>query len=331
MEHRPWVPTTPDARELLLCFNPSAGSGSRHGQVAAIEAELVRSGYQVRSTSDLAEIQELASRMYEKGNLRAALACGGDGTASLIRNRVPLEVPLLPIPTGTECLLGRYLGQDTEPMTVRDTLDHGVVINLDLGRANNGRGQSQYFLMMISVGFDAAVARQLHLGRRGNIRRLSYLQPILRTIRSYEYPEIQLYCDHDPREIDPKQNGEPVRCRWLFGFNLPLYALGWQLAPQASGTDGRLDVCTFERGSLIDGVRYLWHVLRRSHHRLADSELTCGKRFRIEAAGGGEVPYQIDGDFTGFLPVEVEVIPSALRLLVRPEVAEKLGFTKPEV
>jgi diacylglycerol kinase (ATP) len=319
MDRRHWLTTANDARELLVCFNPSAGARSRHEQVAAIETELVRAGYHVHSTADAAKIGELAAQMHCSGQLRAVLACGGDGTAALVRNRVPLEVPLLPVPTGTECLLGRYLEQLAKPEAVRETLDRGVVIQMDLGRAGG-----RYFLLMISAGFDAAVARRLHEHRRGNISRLSYLQPILHTIRSYEYPEMQLYCDDDPR-----QNGEPVRCRWLFGSNLPLYALGWQFAPQASGTDGRLDVCTFRHGSLFDGFRYLWHVLWQSHHRLPDTELTRGERMRIEAAGG-DVPYQIDGDFVGTLPVEIEMLPGALRLLVMPEVAQKLGFTPPE-
>jgi diacylglycerol kinase family enzyme len=116
----------------------------------------------------------------------------------------------------------------------------------------------------------------------------------------------------------------------LFGFNLPLYALGWQFAPQACGTDGQLEVCTFERGSLFDGVRYLWHVVRQSHHRLSDTKLTRGRRLRIEASGG-DVPYQIDGDFVGMLPVQIEAIPGGLRLLVLPEVAAKLGFTTPQI
>ena len=52
-----------------------------------------------------------------------------------------------------------------------------------------------------------------------------------------------------------RARGEPLRCRWLFGFNLPLYAVGLPIAPQAVATDGLLDICTFARGSL-------WSVLR---------------------------------------------------------------------
>jgi diacylglycerol kinase (ATP) len=314
-----------DATELLICFNPSAGSRGRHAQVAEIQAELIRGGYSVQSSTSTSEITELATKGSESGRLRAVLACGGDGTARLLRRHVPLEIPLLPVPMGTECLLSRYLEQSALVEAVYQTLDRGVIVDLDLGRVRDSQANDDYFLMMISAGFDAAVIRRLHADRRGHITRFSYLQPILQTIRSYEYPEMRLYYG------DAAESGrEPDRCRWLFGFNLPLYALGWQFAAHASGIDSQLDVCTFQHGSFLDGVRYLWHVVRQSHLHLPDMEMTRGQRLRIEGTDGAEIPFQLDGDFAGVLPVELEVLPAALRLLVMPHVAEKLGFGSPE-
>jgi diacylglycerol kinase family enzyme len=136
---------------------------------------------------------------------------------------------------------------------------------------------------------------------------------------------MRLYCDAN---VEPRRN--PVCCRWLFGFNLPLYALGWQFAPQASGTDGRFDVCTFRAGKLFHGLRYLWHVLRQRHCELADAEMMSGSRLRIECADGIEIPFQLDGDYAGVLPVDVEVLPSALKLLAMPAAAERLGFVAPD-
>jgi diacylglycerol kinase family enzyme len=176
---------------------------------------------------------------------------------------------------------------------------------------------------MISAGFDAEVVRLFHQRRRGNITRLSYVQPTLEVIRSYRYPELQVYCGASPSEA------EPLRCRWVFGFNLPLYARGWKVAPDAVATDGQLDVCTFERGSVGNVGRYMWHVIWGSHLRLSDAKLSRSERMRIEAADGSDVAYQVDGDLGGSLPVDVDVLDGGLRLLVMPEVAERLGFQLP--
>jgi len=273
----------------------------------------------VRLIYDLAELGELAAQGQATGLLRAVVSVGGDGTASVVRNHVPLEVPLVVVPMGTENLLGRYVGQSTDPPSVCRTVEQGVNIALDLGRAGN-----KYFLLMISIGFDAEVVRVLHAARRGNISRGAYVLPLLRAMRGYTYPEMRVYCDD---ALD--DSGQPAACRWLFGFNLPLYALGLPIAPQADGRDGQLDLCMFRHGGIWNVARYLWHVKRGQHARLADTTTLRCCHFRVEADNPASVAFQIDGDVGGVLPVNVEVIGGGLRLLVSSSTARRLGFVLP--
>ena len=312
----------PNARSLLVSFSPLAGARSTEHRARDVVSTLESAGYHVRATSNLCELQDLAAQWQATGDLRCVLACGGDGTAAVVRNHTPLDVPLLLVPLGTENLLGRYVSQSASPAAVLETVEQGVVIALDLGRCRSDATGERYFLTMISAGFDAEVVRRLYERRRGNITRRSYVQPTLAAIRSYEYPEMRLYC-HD----DPATGSQPLRCRWVFCFNLPLYACGWQIAPQADGIDGLLDVCTFHNGSLRHVAWYLWHVMRRSHLQLTDARLTRGRTLRMEAATPNSVPFQMDGDFGGMLPVDVDVLPGKLRILVMPHVAQRLGFS----
>jgi diacylglycerol kinase (ATP) len=314
-----------DAKRVLISLNPRAGARARHAHVDEIEQALVAGGYEVQVTTHLAQLAEWAATGWQEGRVRAVVSVGGDGTASVVRSHVPLEVPLLPLPLGTENLLARYLAQKPDPAAVRQTLDDGVTIELDLGKAEGGQAGGRLFLLMISAGFDAEVIRRLHADRTGNITRVSYFLPTLRTIRDYEYPELQLYCGNDAAS-----RGAAMKCRWIFGFNLPLYAVGLPIAPQATATDGLLDVCTFERGNLWGMLRYLWHVWWRRHGTLSDVALTRSGRFRLEAAGRTDVAYQLDGDFAGTLPVDVEVLPGQLRLFVSRATAGRLGFALPE-
>jgi len=323
MEHLAALWPDPKALSVIVSYSPHAGPRPIERRAIEIAGELERGGYEVRLTQDLGDLEALAAHWGESGKLRAVVACGGDGTAAVVRNHTPLEVPIVVVPLGTENLLGRYLRQPASAAAVRNTVDQGVVIGLDLGVVRRGdrANVSQYFLMMISAGFDADVVRRLHQRRSGHITRLSYIQPTLEAIRSYEYPELQLYC-----RDGSAQPTEAIRCRWAFGFNLPLYARGWKVAPDATGTDGLVDICTFERGSLVDGMRYLWHVMRETHQNLADARITRGRAFRIESAGRDNVAYQLDGDYAGTLPVDVELLPGQLRVLVMPDMARRLGF-----
>src|SRR5207249_3430853 len=103
------------------------------------------------------------------------------------------------------------------------------------------------------------------------------------------------------------------------------YARGLPFAPRACGTDGRLDLCTFGRGSFFSGMRYLMAVLRGRHDRLADCTLRQVTGLRVEA--DEPVPFQLDGDFGGYLPLDMEILPRRLTLVV-PEAWRKKSMAE---
>jgi diacylglycerol kinase family enzyme len=176
---------------------------------------------------------------------------------------------------------------------------------LDAGQANG-----QLFLLMLGCGFDAEVVRRIHADRTGNITHFSYFKPILDSIRHYSYPELRITALEAPPDSPPKE----VRAAWAFVANLPRYAAGLAIVPDADGTDGCLDVCTFKEGSFLSGLMYLAGVVTGQHRSWSDCVTLRARQLRIEA--DVPVPYQVDGDPGGYLPVEIQVVPQRLTLLV---------------
>jgi diacylglycerol kinase family enzyme len=262
-----------------------------------------------RTVAHLDELSRAVAEGAQNGTLRAVVAAGGDGTAALVVNHTPPGVPLALLPLGTENLLAKHLRITAVPEQVCEIIQQGACVQFDAGQAND-----RVFLLMVGVGFDGDVVRRLHARRTGHIRHLSYTKPILASIRSYSYPELRVYC-HDSDQQEP---GEPrVRARWVHVFNLPQYGGGIRLAPWADGRDGRLDVCTFRRGSLWHGLRYLAGVLLGRHRTWRDCETFATTWLRCES--DEPVPYQVDGDPAGELPVDIRVLPQRLTILVPPD------------
>ena len=133
-------------------------------------------------------LAEESSDLLAKGELRAVVAAGGDGTVAEVINRCPVGTPVAVLPMGTENLLAKYLEIGPSPAALGQIIAQGQAAWLDAGRANG-----RLFLLMASIGFDAEVVRQLHATRDGNIRRWSYAKPILNTIRTYSYPELRVH------------------------------------------------------------------------------------------------------------------------------------------
>jgi len=185
---------------------------------------------------------------------------------------------------------------------------------------------------MVGCGFDADVVHRVHVNRTGHIRSRNYAKPILAAIRSYGYPALRVYLEDDrgagcqpadalagwkPALQEAGWQPAPLEVRWLFVFNLPCYGGGLRIAPQADGSDGLLDVCGFRRGSLWHGLRYAAAVFCRLHQRLADFSTCRVRRLRITAES--EVRYQLDGDPGGLLPLDIEVLPQRLTMVVPGE------------
>ncbi len=321
-----------EAKAVLISVNPSAGRPGRQALVATAVELLTAQGLKVQVFSNLDETSALASELQARGELRAVVGAGGDGTISLLANRMPPEIPLAVLPIGTENLFAKYL-QLKDLEQVVSALVRGAVVQLDVGRLRSAVHPSRpdsptmerIFLLMVSCGFDAEVIHRLHSRRAGNITQLSYAKPILNTIRTYEYPELRLYWD-EPTEPDAlaAQLSSPLRARWAFAFNLPCYAWGLKFTPSASGTDGCLDLCTLRRGSLWQAVKYLFAVLRQRIGGQKDCTMTRLRKFRVEA--DLPTPVQADGDPVGYLPLEVDVIPGRLRMVAPESWAKEHGF-----
>lgn len=295
------------AKQILILANPSAGSRRRATAVAELDRRLAGAGFQVSVVERFDDLVEQAERSAAEGRLRCVVAAGGDGTIAEVANRTPAGTPLLPFPLGTENLLAKYLGLRADAELLTRVIAQGRLVSLDAGQAGG-----RLFLLMASSGYDAEVVRRLHGSRRGNIKHLSYAQPIWRSIRSYQYPEMRVYCE--PSETPAED--EYFLARWVFLFNLPCYARGLGLARLANGFDGQLNLCAFRRGSLASGLYYLTHILRGTHERLPDCTVRRVKRVRLES--DVEVPWQMDGDPGGMLPLTVECQAARLTLLVPP-------------
>ncbi len=322
----------PDAaRHVLILTNPTAGSGANRSVVKELIDRLATNGIEAEITSDLERVADLGARPAQAG-LRAVVAAGGDGTVAAIVNRTHPDTPIAVLPLGTENLLAKYLHMLVKPHELSDAITHGATIRVDAGQAGD-----QLFMLMAGCGFDAEVVRRLHAERTGHIRHLSYVKPIIDSIRRYQYPMLRVHChavdDGDAVVKDSlglKRAGETLEsqrsftARWLFIVNLPRYAGGLRMVPQAVGTDGLLDICGFERGSMLDGLRYLSGIVRGQHLAWPDCHYVRAKSVRIES--DADVPYQLDGDPGGKLPLEITTLPERVSLIVTESWAMHRGF-----
>lgn len=309
---------------VLIAYNPRAGSRDRQSLLDRLSERLRQDGMVPCLVAELSDLQQRAAELQQRGDLRLVVAAGGDGTVAAVAERVAPETVIAVFPLGTENLLAKWLGgtPDIEPFC--RAIARGDTLTID-GFLANGR----LALITIGIGFDAEVVRQVHCNRRGHITKWNYAWPILRTFWQYRFPlmrvDIRSSQPAPPvvaNPVDPRsgiggagtpKDGESWLVPWVFVANLPVYAGGLSLVPQANPLDGQLDIAAFSGSGRLRGLWYLLWIALRRHVFCRDYCATTARWVRIESAA--EVGYQIDGDFGGVLPLEIEVQPGRVRLL----------------
>lgn len=294
-------PSTPADSQPWVAIqrNPSSGSGKGARELHRLIQALKQRGLKPRLYSRRSDLDAAAGDPNRRAKLRGIVAAGGDGTLLDVANRFP-GIPIGVLPLGTENLFSRALGMTCDGERLAEVIVAGRTSRFDCARANGRR-----FLVVASAGFDAEVIHLAHARRSGRIQRWFYALPIATALARYSFPSVSV-------QIDGEDQPQPA-CLVLVA-NLSRYALGLPIAPQASGHDGVLDVCLFQRPGRWQLFQDLVSILLRNHGRQKHVVMRQAKRIVITGTNG--VPVQIDGDPGGQTPLTIEIEPAAIEVYV---------------
>ena len=304
---------------VLIAANPKSGASDRIHIVQGLCDELQLLGLRAEIVRDLQEFERLAEAYSLNHELHSVVAAGGDGTVSAVVSRVPQTIPICIFPLGTENLLAKQIGATADPGKAAGAILRHSVRRFDAGFANE-----KLFLVVVGVGFDAVVVDAVHRRRSGHIRKWNYAWPIIRSTFTYRFPKLQI--EIHSRDLDPidrqrclvDANSNSVlrfEACWLFVSNFARYANGLSVNPEATGTDGWLDIGTFEKGGVLHGLWYLSKLWFGQHTQMAGFQKVRAKKILVSS--NEEVLYQLDGDSGGTLPLEIRIEPARI-ILIEP-------------
>ena len=282
---------------LALVVNPAAGGGRGAKLLPALEKAFAGHDVTVSLTTSLEHGEELARAAVADD--RVVVAVGGDGLVGRVAGAVATARGVLGVvPGGRGNDFCRSLGIRSVAAAC-DVVLTGVARPVDVGVVDGVP-----FLGIASVGFDSDVQERV-LRTRVPLGQLVYLWAALATVRSWRDATFTL-------EVD----GAPVSVTgWSAAVsNSGVYGGGMRLAPDASVTDGSLDLVTTSSMGRLAFLRSFPKVFRGTHvtHPAVDVRparsvtLSASRPFRVFA----------DGDPVATLPCTVTVLPGALQLLL---------------
>ncbi len=292
-------------RRIKIIANPISGRG-RAGRLARnVADELRRRGCEV----DLAETKKAGDARVLAGDVAgydAICAVGGDGTINEVANGLPAQPPPLGvIPAGTANVLSVELGIRRTPAEMARIIAEGSERTWDLGVE---RVSGRKFLLFASAGYDATVVHLFHRRRTGPIQMWQYVWWGLRSIIDYVVPRLTV--ELDGREVTRD-------AAWVQISNVSAYGGPLVFTPHARVDDGVFEVMVQHARHHRDVLRMFWAALIQYYlgieYRMHDVTFHRAKRVRVTS--DANVPVQVDGDPSGYLPIDCEIVPGGQKVL----------------
>jgi diacylglycerol kinase (ATP) len=292
-------------RRLLAIVNPIAGRGAHQRTRQHLEelALLGEVDIETRATDAPGHATVLAAGARADG-FDAVICCGGDGTLNETVNGLGVGgLPVVVVPAGTGNALAREIDAPRDLRRWAPALRAWRLRTRDVGRLHDGR----LFACFVGAGYDAECVRVYKERRTGSIHPLRYMlmmQGIMaRSVARSDFSTLQLTVD-GARAFD---NGSYA----LVAIS-PVFGGPVRFCREADASDGSFDLLT-----LTSRVNHavVWRMLALGLFgwRSRGIHKTRGTRIGIDT--DERVPYQVDGDFAGYLPIAVEIVPGGLTLV----------------
>ncbi|QNO36926.1 YegS/Rv2252/BmrU family lipid kinase [Protaetiibacter sp. SSC-01] len=304
---------TTKPRRVVVAINPSASFGASRDVGPAVVQTLRAMGHEVTSLTE-PDFESLLSsaRAAVRAKPDALVVVGGDGMVNLGANVVAgTRVPLAIVPAGTGNDMARGLGLpigDTEAAIRRvgEALQ-GEPRVIDAMRVRwtdaDGAVFERWAAGSLSAGFDAIVNERANNMRhpKGPSR---YILALLAELAGLKPLRYRVTLDGELVELDA--------LLVAVGNNVSLGG-GMRITPDALLDDGLLDVMLVKPLGRIAFMRIFPRVFKGTHTTDPRVVLRRARRIRIEV--DAPLVAYADGERMGPLPVELEVVPGALRVL----------------
>lgn len=239
-----------DKRKIVFIVNPISGT-SHKTQLPRLIHEVIdeeRFNCSIVMTEYAGHGERLAKEARDNG-ADIVVAVGGDGTVNEVaRGVMNTSAALGIVPSGSGNGLARHLMIPQSPKAALKIINQGVIHPLDYGLIND-----KPFFCTCGMGFDAFISKKFaQAGKRGL---MTYLENVLHEGLKYEPEEYEITC-----------NGETlIKRAFLVSIaNASQYGNNAYIAPEASMSDGLLDVIIMEPFDMLDAPQIGIDILNKT-------------------------------------------------------------------
>ena len=295
---------TMNKKKIIFILNPRSGTVSKAGIPGLIEERLDKEKFDCRiaETKYAGHATELAQQAARQG-IDIVVAVGGDGTVNEVgRALVNTKTAMGILPCGSGNGLARHLNL---PMNLKKCID--ILNDCDIHTLDYGLINRHPFFCTCGMGFDAFISMKFaEAGKRGPI---TYMQKILEEGLSYQ-PETY--------EIEDEEGTRRYKAFLVSAANASQYGNNAYIAPQASMSDGLLDIIIMEPFDLIEAPQVAIELFNKTLDKNLKIKTFRASHIHIHRKSEGIIHY--DGDpVMADADVDISIVPKGINIIVNPK------------
>jgi len=237
------------------------------------------------------------------------VTAGGDGTVNeVLEGMVHTSVPLAILPAGTANVLAMEMKLGAHIERVAERLEECRPCRIPVGRLIAGGGRvDRHFMLMAGIGLDAYIVANVNLAIKQRIGKLAYW------VAGWSLLGKRL------EHFGVEANGHRRECSFALVSKVRNYGGDFEIARNVSLLDDEFEVVLLEGRTTVRYVKYFAGMALNRLAGMKGATVLRSDRVVLTPPAGSRIAVQIDGEFAGYLPAEVRIVPDALTLLIPPE------------
>lgn len=316
--------------EWLVLVNPNAGLRAGEKDWPEINNLLLEHGFDfdVVFTNKPFQGIELSRELITEKGYQKIIAVGGDGTLNEVVNGIfqqqryaSTDITLGMITVGTGNDWARMYGFPQKYKKAIKILRNERTFLQDVGKVKyryDAGDKSRYFVNMAGMGYDALIAKKTNLMKaKGRGGTSLYLFNLLTGLFQYENTRFNIIVD-----------GQQVFDGEVFSMSIGICKYnggGMMQLPNAIPDDGLFDMTIIKKTSKFRVVTNIKKLYDGSFTQMPEVATHTGKRISITATPRHSIHLETDGESLGTSPLDFEIVPKAVKLIVRKKVLNKFG------
>ncbi len=296
-----------EKKRIVFIVNPISGTNNKDKLPALIETGIDKEQFDctIRWTEYAGHAAEITRECVADG-IDVVVAVGGDGTVNEVaRSLTHSSTALAIIPSGSGNGLARHLSL---PMDTKRAI--AVINACHIRKFDYGVIDGRPFFCTCGMGFDAFISQKFaEAGKRGFI---TYTENVLKEGLKYK-PEVY--------EVSDETGTKKFKAFLIACANASQYGNNAYIAPNATMTDGLMDVIVMEPFDAFDAPQIAIDMMNRTLNRNSKIKTFQAKKIHIHRTSAGAIHFDGDPVLAG-TDIDIHIEAQGISIVANPDTPE---------